>query len=104
MGHGACPFESMKKYINYNLILLPLHLFLYSCLFVSILLTGDAEDFFLPVIAVTAQLYTLGLFPNIIYAIKKRKEPHAFSGLVMILPILVFPYILIALLMRVLYL
>ena len=94
----------MKKYIIFNLKLLPLHLFLYLSLFISILLTGSAKDFLLPVTAVTAQLYIFGLIPNIIYAVKYRREGHAFTGLIMILPILVFPYIFIALLMRVLYL
>lgn len=94
----------MRKYINYNFKLLPLHIFLYLCLFISILLTGDADDFLMPVTAVTAQLYILGLIPNIVYAIKHRKEQGNLFGLSLTLPILFIPYIIIALIMRVFYL
>lgn len=82
----------MRKYLIYNLMFLPLHLFLYLCLFIGILLTGDADDFIMPVAAVTAQLYILGLIPNIIYAIRHRKEHWSLSGLLITLPILVGVY------------
>ncbi|QPC45619.1 hypothetical protein [Mangrovibacillus cuniculi] len=91
-------------YVKKNLLLFPLHGFLYLCLFISILLAGEKDGYLFSVSAVIAQTYIIGLLPTIYLLIKNRKKPLDKWDLANTLLLLFLPYVIIATFMYILYL
>jgi hypothetical protein len=93
----------LEKYIKFNLKLSPAYLVLAFIFIFGIVLTGDKETYVHDMKAVILQIMLLLFIPNVVYMIRHRKEQGSIIGLTAMLFIMPIPFILIAIIMRIIY-
>jgi predicted MFS family arabinose efflux permease len=94
----------LRTYIKFNSKLSPFYLLFGIAMIVGILLAGDKDTYVRDMTYVILQIWGLIAIPNVIYLVIKRKQDgilKSFFGMMFLIPI---PYIIIAVVMRFLYL
>jgi hypothetical protein len=94
----------LSKYIKFNLQLSPAYVVIAFIFVIGIVLTGNRETYNHDMAAVILQVTVLLIIPNLIFMIRHRKEKGSLLGLMAVVLIIPVPFILIAIIMRAVYL
>lgn len=92
-----------NQFLKFNVKLSPVYLILAAVFIFGILLTGDEDTYVTDMIAVIAQITLILIIPNLIYMFKNRKQNGSFLGLISMLPLIPIPFIILAVIMRLIY-
>jgi len=92
------------QFIKFNLKIFPLYFMVALMQFIGIIMWDNETISYVRGISGAIAQMTFFLFiPNIIYAIKYRKKREVLIGLLSMIPLIPIPYIIIAVIMKILY-
>ncbi|KSU61859.1 hypothetical protein AS034_13605 [[Bacillus] enclensis] len=92
-----------KRYLRFNIKLFPLYLGLAFMLMIAIFFGEDGGKFLEEAAIAIVQLSFIVLIPNIVYMFRHRRESGSLIGLLGMIPVIPVPFVLIAILLKVLY-
>ncbi|MGE7093324.1 hypothetical protein ACQKII_18095 [Lysinibacillus sp. NPDC048646] len=93
-----------SKFMIFNIKLSPVYIFFALLLIFGILLFGEKETYVSFMVGIIPQLVFILFIPNVVYMIRHRKESGSFLALLSMILIIPLPFILVAIIMRILYL
>ncbi|MGE7218519.1 hypothetical protein ACQKJC_18630 [Priestia koreensis] len=70
---------------------------------IGIVLTAEKETYVINMLAIIGQIMLFHFIPNVIYTIKHRKKERVVLGLIGITPLTAIPYVVLAIIMRIIY-
>ncbi|SDQ93139.1 hypothetical protein [Virgibacillus salinus] len=94
----------MFNYIKFNLKMFPAYLVLSFLLLFNILLGTEGDNYLKDISGAIFQLVILMLIPNVFYMVRHNEDKGNILGFLGIIPLIPLPFILIAILMRIVYL